>query len=335
MKVNKVDLLNSLALVRPGLAKSDMLEQTDCFFFMRETIRTFNDEIQVVVNFPTGIEGAIHPQRFYTLLSKIPDEELLIIQKNDRIVIKGKSKKATFSLTEISPEVTNSLIDPKKIDKWKKLPKDFTESLKFCLLSALDKDKESVLSCLYVNGSEILSSDDLRVTVKTMEANSKLETLIPKESAKELIKYNPIKYNKGKSWINFKNEEGVIFSSRIVEGKFPDISKIIKIKDGIDIELPKKIIDVLNRTEIMSEDDLITLSLSEGKIICRGVCDYGEYEETSKIEYSGEEISIQVNPNFLKSIIAILNNLKLDNSRNKVVFKGKGFIHVMSIKVEK
>ena len=45
MKINRMNLLNVLESVHPGLSKRDMVEQSACFVFQGGRVITFNDEI--------------------------------------------------------------------------------------------------------------------------------------------------------------------------------------------------------------------------------------------------------------------------------------------------
>lgn len=326
MKIKKQKLLQALTLVKPGLAKNGLIDGTDSFNFMDNSIRAHNDDIQISVDFKIGLKGSIPSQNFYNLLSKIPDEEIEMKQTKNQIILAGKKKTAKFIFSEVSKAI-QSYVNPKEL-KWKNLPKDFSECLKFCLFSV--GEGTTRLGCIFIKENYVTSSDDLRITRRFMEKSIPLELLITGDSVKELVKYNPSHFCKSNSWIHFKNRDGVLFSCRLIEGVFPDVKDLLEIK-GIKIRLPKNLTDSIDRAKTMVDPDnnYITLSLSKGLLTCKGRGKNGLYEEEKRAIYSGPNIEIRVNPEFLSQILPILDTVIL--GENVLSFRGENFTHVLCI----
>lgn len=330
--MKKSELLNALTQVKPGLAKNDLIEGANNFIFTKSSIITYNDTIQVQVEFKSGIEGTAPSQELYNLLSKIPDDEIEIENNKSYIVIKGNKKKAKFIISEIPEVLREYFVDSKKLKSWSGLPKDFSECLKFCLFSSikdiLDSSK-AVLSCLNINRDTVESSDNNRATTKKMNDKVNENLLIPSDSVRELIKYSPIKFCKTKGWINFKNKDGVIFSTRTIEGEFPDISKYMKVK-GTKVKLPNNMDKIIQCAEVLSDEDhMINLHFQRGKLICSGEGPNGRYEEESRIVYRGEELTIRVDPQFLIQALPLIREITL--SENRLLFEGNGFSHIICV----
>lgn len=330
MIIKREELLKALALLKPGIAKNDLIESSNQFCFMGNSIRSYNDEMQISIDFDTKINGALPVIELYKLLEKIPDEEIVINKEDNQVIIKGKKKKAKLVLSEISEVLESALIDKKKLKAWKNLPDDFVNGVKFCLFSISNDASEPILTCISIKDTNILSSDNNRVTKKSINGNISSELLIPGRIAKELIKYNPIKYCRTKSWIHFTNENNILFSCRAIDGTFPSTDRFFEV-EGTKIRLPKNLKEIIDRSSIMTDEDedLITLFFSNGKLICKGSGTNGSYEEESKIIYKGPDIKITVNPIFLSQILPLIKSVILGD--NRLLFEGDGFSHVLAI----
>lgn len=329
MKVNRSDFLYALTQVKPGLAKNDFIEHTDHFCFLNDMIVTYNDHIQIAIQYKTGMTGAVPSKELYAVLNKIPDSEIEIEQNENKIVIRGKRKKAGFVFSDINEVLKEALIHESRLKKWRRLPEDFTECLRLCLFSVSKDISKPILTCISAKEDSMLSSDNIRVTKKQMAGTIPDELLIPGDSASELVKYEPIKYCKTESWIHFQTQSGIIFSSRTIDGKFPNVSKWMRV-DGITVKLPKTLPEIISRCKaLLDQDNLISLTLSKGKLLCKSTNQKGYYEEESRVIYSGATIDITVNAEFMAQIISIVRKATL--GENTLLFEGEGFSHVLCI----
>ncbi len=334
MKINKSELLKVLTLVKPGLAKNDLIEGANDFIFMKNSILTYNDQIQIKTKFNIGLTGSVSSEELYSILSKLPDEEIEIEDNSEQIIMKGKRRKVTLPISELSNVLLSSFVNEEELKKWKPLPSDFSKSLKFCLFSVSNDcsdPSKALLTCLSIKKNMVVSSDNIRITQKTMESSISSELLIPGDSAKELIKYNPIKYCNTESWIHFCNEDNVIFSTRTLNGVFKDVTKFFNV-EGTKVTLPNKLDDIIKRAETLTdkEDRMVTMIFSKGLLLCKGEGSNGKsYEEESRIVYNGPKIEIRVNPQFILQVLPILKDIVL--SKNRLLFEGEGFAHVMCV----
>ena len=78
--------------------------------------------------------------------------------------------------------------------------------------------------------------------------------VIPSQAAKQLLSYNPTHYaiSEAKNWLHFYTEDGVTFSCRTYAKKYPDVKELLKV-EGVEIEIPKKIDDILERAIIFAK----------------------------------------------------------------------------------
>jgi DNA polymerase III sliding clamp (beta) subunit (PCNA family) len=335
MKINREEFLKVLALVRPGLSKKEIVEQSIHFIFDGENISTYNDYICISHPFKTDFKCSIKAEEFYKLLQSMKEDNIIIDCDKDMLVkINGKSSRA--GLTAIKEGKIDEYIkelDTKNIKRWRVLPKDFIEGVFLCMFSVSKDMTSGTLSCLSIKDDNISSSDNLRISRYTMEDSIKNEVLIPLQSVIELVKYPVVKYCLVDSWIHFKTEEGIIFSSRIMKGDFPDIDNFFELK-GTSIKLPKELQSALQMTKIVVEnsidviDQKIEINISKELITCRGDGNTSWAEKDVPCIYKGKEIKFLVNPVFFTEILN--KTVSVVIGEGKALFKSAdNFKHIM------
>lgn len=325
MKVKRQDLLGALDKVKVGLSDKAIIEQTDHFIFADNYVRTYNDQIAISHPFTFGFDFAIKAGEFHKLLSKLTGEEIDFQMSDGQLnFVSGKSKGQIVISSEI--KCPDMLVDDTK--KWQKLPKDFSEGLRFCSFSADKNMLMQELTCLWINGDNIVSSDNWRATKYNMESKIKNAFLLPASVAEKLWKYSPSQYILEDAWAHFKNEE-IIFSCRIVAGKFPEgISFDVQ---GDSVLLPSGLSESIDRARVLitkNEDDLITLSVKDGKIFCKGEGVLGWIEEEHFIRCR-KSFEIKVAPEALIEILSRTDKMVV--SENKLYFSGDKFEHIICV----
>jgi len=338
MKINKQELLDALSIVRPGLANKEMIAQSTSFAFLNGRVVTYNDEISIshpVQNL--DIEGAVKANELYELLNKIKKDEIDFEMTESEIRIKAGRSKAGLTLKQ---EVTLPLEEIGEQGKWKKLPDQFQEALKFTSFSCSNDMSMPVLTCIHVDKktSCAISSDNFRLTYHNLGGTLPINSfLIPASSVKELIKYLITHIAEGQGWVHFKTKEDTIFSCRIFEDTYPDTSKMFNVQ-GNEIHLPKSMEAILERAQVFARaehflDEQVLIKLGDKKFTIRSEGVTGWFEETANTKYSGEEIEFYANPVFLKDICSKVQSCILSKSSMK--FVGKDWEHIIALKIGK
>src|SRR6056297_2653647 len=241
MKINKQELIKALEIVRAGLANKEMIEQSTSFAFMDGKVVTYNDEISISHPVPDlELTGAVKANELYQLLNKTEKEEIQFDSTESEIRIRAGRAKAGITLQE---EVNLPLDELGSQGKWRKVPPQLIQALKFTLFSCSNDMSKPVLTCIHVNknGSLAESSDNYRLTRHNLGGKLPVKSfLIPASSVKKLIKYPISHIAEGQGWVHFKTEDGTIFSCRTFEDNYPDTSNMWEI-EGEEIELPKSI----------------------------------------------------------------------------------------------
>lgn len=333
MKINRNELLQALAKVKPGLSSKGIIEQANHFIFTKEGIATYNDFICINFPFKTDLQCSIKADEFYKLLQSMQDEMILIAcDKDMKVKINGKATRAGLSaIKEGTIAESIDQLNLVSIKTWKALPENFIEGVKLCMFSISKDVTSGALSSLCVNDGKIVSSDNLRISQFDID-EFKGKALIPLQAVIELVKYEVKKYHIADSWIHFKTDDDLIFSARLMKGDFPDVSELLNLK-GNKIAFPKELKEALKLIKVVVEDSMdvvdqkISIAISKNKITCRGEGNIGWAEQDIDCEYKGKDIHFLMNPIFLMDILSRTQEMIIGDG--KALFVVDQFKHIM------
>ena len=138
MKISRVELLEALEKVKPGLANRELIEQSTSFAFIGDRVVTYNDEISVshLVKGLENMKGAIKAKTLYEFLARVKDEEIEIEQEENEVLIKTGRSKAGL---RFEYEIRLPFEEVGEIGKWKKLPEDFVDALRLSYPACSDR----------------------------------------------------------------------------------------------------------------------------------------------------------------------------------------------------
>jgi DNA polymerase III sliding clamp (beta) subunit (PCNA family) len=299
MKINKSNLQEALTAVQPGLARQETIEQATSFAFLKGRVVTYNDEISI--SHPLkglDIEGAVSAKELYQFLAKVDQEEIEIDIVENEIRITASNTKAGLALQQ---EVVLPLEEVKQEGKWVDISEGLMDAMRFASFSCSKDMSKLILTCVNVRESgEVEASDNFRITQVKAGPLPIPGFLIPANAVRELMKYNVSKIRAGQGWVHFRTKEGTVFSSRVFEDNFPDVSDIIKpAPDAQQIQFPKSTLDILDRAEIFARRERATeedvrVKIANNKITFRAQNDSGWVEESADIKYKGPELSFRI-----------------------------------------
>lgn len=213
MKISRVELLEALQKVKPGLANKELIEQSTSFAFIGDRVVTYNDEISVShpVEGLENMRGAIKAKTLYEFLARVKDEEIEIEQEENEVLIKTGRSKAGF---RFEYEIRLPLEEVGEIGKWKKLPEDFVDALRLSYPACSNDMSRPILTCVNIQGDKVEASDSFQIIQYQLKKKTPADFLIPASSVKELIKYDIQEVSVGENWVHFRTSEGTVFSSR-------------------------------------------------------------------------------------------------------------------------
>lgn len=337
MEINKTELLQALEKVRPGLANKELIEQSTSFAFLEDRVVTYNDEISI--SHPVkglDVTGAVKAQALYDFLNKIKRDEIEVEWEENHVIIKaGRSKAGLVFESEVKLPIDEEIGE---VGKWKKLPENFIEALKFCHHCCSRDMSRPVLTCVSVEKEKVQASDSYQIVAYDLSGKMPAAFLIPASAVKELVRYPVKEMAMGESWVHFRSEEGTVFSSRIINNEFPDTSKHLEI-EGVEFSFPKNVHEMLERARIFSKKEMsadmpiITVSVKGGQVKLSAKNEYGWFEEEARVKYDGEPFTFCVGVDFLISIFNKLQNCVI--GEGKIGFSGEGWKHVVAMVVER
>lgn len=334
MNINKQTLIKALETVKPGLASKEMIEQTTSFCFKDGKVITYNDEISISCPVEgLDLEGAISAEELYKLLSKIKKDEIDLEIEENEILIKSGRMKAYLTLQD---EIKLPLEEISGKKKWKDLPKRFSEALKFAAPTCSKDMSYPSRTCVHITKQgTVEATDSYRFSINEINEMPVNDFLLPSSEALQLIKLKPTKVSEGKGWIHFKNENEAEISCRVYEDQFPDVHQFVEV-EGNEIELPKKILDILERAEPFYKrdyflDEGIEVSISTNQIKISATGDHGRFEEDARIDYDKKEhLNFNITPYILRDIVE--KTRKCIISDKMIKFAGENWIYIATLR---
>jgi DNA polymerase III sliding clamp (beta) subunit (PCNA family) len=331
MNIQKDNLKKALEIVKPGLASKEAITQSTSFAFIGDRVVTFNDEISL--SHPVeglDINGAIRAEELYQLISKLKTETIDLEVSDSEILITAGKMKAGFILQS---EIVLPLDQIEEIGKWTKLPENFSDLLSFVISTCSTNMARPILTTIHVAPTFVEASDSYRLKSIINSGKRLPEFLIPANSAREVIKFQPEKISLGSGWVHFMKEEAVL-SCRIFQDNYPNTTSHFEVK-GKEITFPPSLIEIMERVIIFSKrdtmiDEQATIEVSEKEIEISAKSNYGWFKEKTRIKYTGKSFTFIIAPSFLLEILKISNTCIVGDSRLK--FTGENWESVIMLK---
>ena len=342
MKVNRDQFLKAIKAVHP--ATSNIEDMSNLYFSGKEVV-AYNDRICIHFPFESDFVFLINGTLLSNFLERVSSDEVMMSVKENKLILKSKDEKATLT-TVIESEIISRVEKVKEeLTKLKKktipLPSDFVEGASLCMFSASNEPADGTLTCLSVNGKEIVSTDKGRISIYTM-ADEMPSIMFESSVASELEKFSEMGLTKcilSDSWIHFIADDGPTLSVRKILGGYPDLQKIINaFKGKTKVKLPdelKEAVETASLTINMDKNvaNSVKIELSENKLKCSGASAKGEIEKNSKVVYSGKETTFSINALFLLQVLSKATTMIIREDGQQAMFRSGNFRHLMALPV--
>jgi len=335
--MKRTDLVQALEIVKPGLAGTDIIEQSTSFAFLNGRVATYNDEISI--SHPVeglDITGAIFAEEMYAILKKLKGEDIDIKQEGNEIILTSGKSEVGFILQS---EIKLPLEEVGDIGKWKKLPDNFLKGLQFTIPNCSSSSSAPILNCIHITKKEVEACDNYRISRVTLASEFPTEEfLIPKESAQVVLKLAPTHVAFGKGWVHFGTpEKHTILSCRIVEEKFPQLNDHLNLQ-GDKLTLPDTISEILDRASVLAKRDNaktedVCLSFSKGVLTVSSDSESGSwFRETCRVRFS-DELTFHIIPSFMIDILKETHELIKGEKTIKLEGKNWEYLVVLRMNV--
>lgn len=290
MKINKASLLADLNKVMPGLATGTVaIENADTLVFANGHIYSYNSIISVDVKCSQEIslEGTVKGQDFYDCISKLPTDEIEIETVNNKWNISsGEKIKVSMNLLP-SGEFVQTLDSIKPSENWLPIDgNDLHNALSVCAI----KGNVASFAGVYIKDNVALSTNQWIINKYTLKDNYP-EIFISEACAEELMKWKSFTaLQVNKVWLQFKSDDGVIFSVRTLDSKkfvsdrvTSAMNAIVQNNHVVKVSLNDEFFNVVQRAAVFSntidEHSAIGLFFQEGKVLVNSSRVSGDYKE--------------------------------------------------------
>jgi len=161
------------------------------------------------------------------------------------------------------------------------------------------------------DGINFVSSDMRRLSLVNIpgENDNELAIIIPRKAILEIQKLfiEDVKIYCNDIYLIIE-ANNFIFFAKLVNGKFPDYSRIIPSEINHSINIPKlSMIESIKQVQIVSDE--ITINISDDTMTFGAVNDFNDKSSTDmEIEYSGGDIVFAVNSKILLDFLNVIYN---------------------------
>jgi len=296
--------LEALKLAKAGLAKTSLIEDRLRAIFTGEEMRTYNGHVCITQPFFTDFKCSVRVVDLINVLSKVEADEFSM-----EITRKKKIKYLNVKTEDGFDAGFNTIREQSFADKaedivfsgpWKKTPEDLTVGLDLVRTSA-DRGAFGPLSCVYINGSDLVATDRNRLSHYVM-TSSMGKFMIRADVADELVKFSVKFFSFDSDWIHFRTEDQVVFSTKLVIGKFinykPNINKAEQADDIC--EIPKKLSKDIKAISAMGTH--VDIKIQNGQLEMNTSGNRGWATKNIEIDHN-EDVKLRANPTLLMSAL--------------------------------
>lgn len=340
IKIKCEDFKEALELVRPGLAKKEIVEQMVHFIFDQDMITTFNDMVCIMHPFTTNLQCSVKADELYKWVSRKTGELGVTKLDDGGIVFRAGSGRLQMStqvedlLSEALHNLRNEI--PIQNEQWYEVPDSFLEGIVLCSFSASTDEVAGPLTCIQVRDNLLTATD--RVRLARFEMDSFMteegdEVLMKAVIAKDLASFKPVLFSWSSSWVFFKNKIGTIFSVRKMKGSFLACDELLQriMADVVTEPIELKSEDVINAvdtvTVLKEGDEFIQMNFREGNIRFEYKSQIGRAVEViSHPTPSNSGFSINVSPDFIRNALSKgATRVSVAPTREVLIMERNGF----------
>jgi DNA polymerase-3 subunit beta len=257
----------------------------------------------------------------------LPAEELTIELRAAEQDVELRCGGAVFHLRTLRAEDFPSLPEASS-EARVNMPLDaFVQTVERVARSASRDETRPVLTGILISAAErelrMVATDSYRLSVKRTELDAPLqgglEANVPARALQELSRIaqqsqkTELTAGVGQNQVVFELD-GVVLSSRLIEGQFPNYRQLIP--ESVEHELrlsTSELAEVLRRISLLAQKNApLRLAFGEGRLtVSAQTPDVGEASEAIPVPFHGEPFEIGFNPEFLRDGVESIDTEEL------------------------
>jgi DNA polymerase-3 subunit beta len=277
-------------------------------------------DMELSLRLPLGaeVEGSgsvVVPGRLLVDLARLlPEGDVTLEQRAEEAVLEVTGGPSASRLHTYSAEDFPKLPDVESVQTFSVDRAAFLETAARVARAASRDESRPVLTGILVRfeGGRLVmaATDSYRMSVKETELETEgapdLEAIVPARALAELARIaadaDGLRIGVQENHVVF-NAGGVWLTTRRIDGQFPNYKQLIPETFEHQVALPREeFLEVVRRTSVMAQrNSPIRLRFAEGEVtVSAQTQDVGEARESLPVAFSGEELEIGFNPEFLR-----------------------------------
>lgn len=331
-RVNREEFLKTLQSVSAGISLKSIEDQSSCFVFKNKIIYTFNEEIACRQSCNIALHGAVQAKPLIDILSKLTEEQIDLTTTEDRLIVKGKRRRARLLLEK---EITLPIDTIKPPKKWHDLPNDFLDGIALAQeVAEKGEEKGFVTACVHIHPDYLEAAREYQVCRYKTKTPVLKPTMVRRESIRHITSLGMVQLGETRNWLHFKNPTGLILSCRryVEEDEFPNTTKALMTK-GTIVTLPKGIEKAVERAAIFTADNVndndIQITIAANKATVKGVGTSGDFTEIRPIEYTGKKLEFLISPVLLSNVVKRQHECIIGREKLKITHGKFSYVTVL------
>ena len=331
ISISRDEILNPLQMVNSVIERRQTLPiLSNVLMTIKDNILSLTGtdlEVEVInscqtINTEEG-ETTLPARKLLDICKALPEGSNLDIQiDGERAVLKsGRSRFTLSTLSAAEFPSIDALISPFEFNVSQKTFKKLIDQTQFCMA------QQDVR--YYLNGLMLELSNDQIISVATdghrlafCQAKAELkptetrQVIIPRKAVNEISRLLEdsdediaISLSENHIRINFSN---VIFTSKLIDGKFPDYQQVIPQKCDNEVTSSRNNLhQAFNRTSVLSNEKYRGMRLQLGQNQLTATVhnpEQDEAEEIIEVSYSGDEFEIGFNVAYLLDALSAIKS---------------------------
>lgn len=355
LKVEKAILLNGIQAVQNVITAKSALP-----ILSNILIETLQDKVRltatdldigisciVPVDIQEGGAITIPAKRFGEIIRDLPSDEVGIsTKKNNLVTIEAES--CQFKIMGLAKEEFPKLPEFKDKEVIRLEQAELKYMLGLTSFAVSFDETRYILNGVLLRISNstltLVATDGKRLAIMERAINQKVEKdiniIIPIKTIQEL---NRNLKEEGELSLVLGNNQAlfdlgdIVIISRLIEGEFPDYRQVVTTPSHNKIKIDRtQFLLAVKRASLLSTPDYQAIKLEFFKdklVVSKSTPDIGESREEVAVEYSGKEMVIGFNPNYM---IDVLKNLTVETVEFEVtdvekpgVIRVDGYIYIV------
>lgn len=344
MLINRNDFLVALQMLQPVVGGTSFLSMNECVHFYDGKILGFSTGTKYVASLPFSLDGiscSVHFKELFEVLKKMKTTEIDVSIEDGHFLIKAGKARCGIRVFDRKDMIPYDVIKPCEEAEMHQVFPSFFDALKCVSFCAADPSEYSDMINIQVKDGDVRAINGAQAIIVDLPKDEPaLDCYFPAESVPIIAHYDFTKMGITKSYFVFADDSGFMFCvQRNTYNCFPDFSVFMdKAEQGSPFVFPLEVEDIIKKAIVFLDKgkysdgtrktQSVLLLIKPGKITCKGVGEYGWYEESIKTDYNGECLEFYIVPENLLAMLPNIQETKYNKSVEMVYNEGSDFKYV-------